>query len=281
MSMVVQTRSSTADVMPITNETLQEDIHQMSQDIGRRIDAMENGLAEKIKNAVRDLIADVKAELDAKLLALENRVAALEDRPATQAPDDRSKNLVIYEMAESDNENVVDKVNELIAVQLSLPEVQVAEAERKQKPVGKDAGVIVVKCGDMDSKHRIMEAKSRLNGLDHYKHIRIYQDKPRWQRQHEANVRLLVRSIGSHKLFVRGDRVCEKGDQQAGFVNVNHARGQGEGQGRGRGAGRGAGRGNGRGNGRGVGRDAGRGAAHGNRRGNGEGNARGGRGEGH
>ena len=269
MSMVVQTRSSTADVMPITNETLQEDIHQMSQDIGRRIDAMENGLAEKIKNAVRDLIADVKAELDAKLLALENRVAALEDRPATQAPDDRSKNLVIYEMAESDNENVVDKVNELIAVQLSLPEVQVPEAERKQKPVGKDAGVIVVKCGDMDSKHRIMEAKSRLNGLDHYKHIRIYQDKPRWQRQHEANVRLLVRSIGSHKLFVRGDRVCEKGDQQAGFVNVNHARGQGEGQGRGRGAGRG------------VGRDAGRGAAHGNRRGNGEGNARGGRGEGH
>ena len=182
------------------------------------------------------------------------RVAALEDRPATQAPDDRSKNLVIYEMAESDNENVVDKVNELIAVQLSLPEVQVAETKRKQKPVGKDAGVIVVKCGDIDSKHRIMEAMSRLNGLDHYnfyKHIRIYQDKPRWQRQHEANVRLLVRSIGSHKLFVRGDRVCEKGDQQAGCVNVNRARGQGEGQGRGRGAGRGAGRGNGRGNARG------------------------------
>ena len=66
MSMVVQTRSSTADVMPITNETLHEDIHQMSQDIGRRIDAMKNGLAEKIKNVVRDLIADVKAELDAK-----------------------------------------------------------------------------------------------------------------------------------------------------------------------------------------------------------------------
>ena len=169
--MVVQTRSSTADVMSITNETLQEDIHQMSQDIGRRIDAMENGLAEKIKNVVRDLIADVNAELDAKLLALENRVAALEDRPATPAPDDRSKNLVIYEMAESDNENVVDKVNELFAIQLSLPDVKVADAERKRKPVGKDAGVIVVKCEDVDSKQKIMEAKSRLNGLDHYKHI--------------------------------------------------------------------------------------------------------------
>ena len=152
MPMVVQTRSSTADVMPITNETLQEDIHQMSPDIGRRIDAMENGLSEKIKNVVRDLIADVKAELDAKLLALENRVAALEDRPATPAPDDRSKNLVIYEMAESDNENVVDKVNELFAIQLSLPDVKVADAERKLKPVGKDAGVIVVKCEDVDGK---------------------------------------------------------------------------------------------------------------------------------
>ena len=59
-----------------------------------------------------------------------------------------------------------------------------------------------------------LEAKSRLNRLDHYKHICVYQDKIRWQRQYEVYVRLLVRSLGLHKLCVRGYRVCKKDNQQ-------------------------------------------------------------------
>ena len=175
---------------------------------------MENSLADKIRIAVNDIITDVRAELDAKLAALEARVMALEDRPAAPAQDDRSLNFVIYDMAESENENIEEKVNNLVSTQLSLPEVKVEAAQRKHKPEGRDAGIILVKCSDISGKRKIMEAKSKLNTFEHFKHIRIFHEKPRWQRQHEANVRLLVKSLGTNKLFVRGNRVCARGDQR-------------------------------------------------------------------
>ena len=49
---------------------------------------------------------------------------------------------------------------------------------------------------------------------EHFRHIRIYPDEPQWQRQYEANVRLLVKSLGAHKLFIRGNRVCERENHQ-------------------------------------------------------------------
>ena len=76
--MGVQAIASASDVMTITNETLQQDIKQMSREIGRCIDAMDDGQAEKVKTAVNELIADVRAELDAKLLVLDARVMTLE-----------------------------------------------------------------------------------------------------------------------------------------------------------------------------------------------------------
>ena len=150
-----------------------------------------------------------------------------------------------------------------MATQLSLPEVKVEAAQRKHKPEGRDAGIILVKCSDISDERKIMEAKSKLNTFEHFKHIRIFHDKPRWQRQHEANVRLLVKSLGTNKLFVRGNRVCAIGDQREAWDNPNRPQADGDGQGgnRDRGAGRGAPRGNRRGAGRGNnrGRNGGRG----------------------
>ena len=34
-----------------------------------------------------------------------------------------------------------------------------------------------------------MEAKSKLRDTEHFSHISIVHDKPKWQRQHEANLR--------------------------------------------------------------------------------------------
>ena len=64
-------RASVSDVMAITNEILQQDIRQMSLDMRRRFDDMENSLADKIRIVVNEIITDDRAELDAKLAALE------------------------------------------------------------------------------------------------------------------------------------------------------------------------------------------------------------------
>ena len=143
----------------------------MSLDMRRRFDDVENSLADKIRIAVNEIITDVRAELDAKLAALEARMMALEDRPAAPAQDDRSLNFVIFDMAESENENIEEKVNSLVSTQLLLPEVKVESAQRKQKPEGRDAGIILVECSDIIDKRKIMEAKSNLNTFKHFKHI--------------------------------------------------------------------------------------------------------------
>ena len=164
---------------------------------------------------------------------------------------------------ESENENIEEKVNNLVATQLSLPEVKVEAAQRKHKPEGRDVGIILVKCSDISDKRKIKEAKSKLNTFEHFKHIRIFHDKPRWQWQNEANVRLLVKSLGTHKLFVRENRVCARGDQREAWDNPNRPQADGDGQcsNRDGGVGRGAPRGNRRGAGRGNnrGRNGGRG----------------------
>ena len=61
---------------------------------------------------------------------------------------------------------------------------------------GRDNGVIVAKCSSIEAKSAIMEAKSLLRDSEHYSHIRIYPDKPKWQRFHESNMRMLVKTLG-------------------------------------------------------------------------------------
>ena len=72
-----------------------------------------------------------------------------------------------------------------------------------------------------------------------------------------------MKSLGTNKLFVRGNRVCARGDQRKAWDNPNRPQADGDGQGgnKDRSAGRGAPRGNRRGAGRGnnCGRNGGRG----------------------
>ncbi len=194
--------------MSVTNETIQKDIQQLSRDLGARLTTLEDGIAQKIREVVTELITTVKAELEEKMEALADRVRTLEQRPAAPPHDDRSLNVVIYGMAESEEENVTVKVNDLLSNQLQLEDVRVTEAVRKEKFEGRDAGVIIAKWEHVEAKRKVMQAKSRLNTTEHFGHIRIDHDKPRWQRQHETNMRLLVRSIGANKLYVRGNRIC-------------------------------------------------------------------------
>ena len=87
---------------------------------------------------------------------------------------------MIYGLEESDEEHVTDKVNNLVAAQLKLPEVKVADAERKQIFHRGRNGVIVARCVNNDQKDKVMKAKLLLN-IGNYRHIFIAHDKPKWQ----------------------------------------------------------------------------------------------------
>ena len=85
-----------------------------------------------------------------------------------------------------------------------------------------------------------MEAKSKPRDSAHFNHICVFHDKPKWQRQHEANLRLVVKTFGTNKLYVRGSRVCFTDERENDWHNQN-GRDQARGRGRNRVCGRGAG----------------------------------------
>ena len=118
--------------------------------------------------------------------------------------------------------------------------MKVTSADRKPAYNGRDNDVIVAKCSSIEDRSTIMEAKSLLRDAEHYLHIRIYPDKPKWQRVHEANMRVLVKTLGNDKVTLRGYRVLVCDIQQ------QPPRRQGQGQPANRGQGRFNNRGQGR-----------------------------------
>ena len=80
-------------------------------------------------------------------------------------------------------------------------------------------------CENLDDKKKIIEAKSLLRNSPHHSHVSIFHDKPKWQRQHEANIRLVVKTLGTNKLFVKGSRVCVSNDEQQWHHNTRPQRG--------------------------------------------------------
>ena len=222
-------------------DDIRQEIRQMSTDLKTRIDGIHDGIADKIKEIMGDLITTVKEEMSTRFTALENRITALESKSRIN---DRDNNIVIYglaEEAEGVEENVVQRVNSLLVNELRLVDVQVVDGDRKPKH-DRDCGVIVAKCGNTEHKQKIMEAKSKLRQSEHFSHIHITHDKPRWQRQHESNVRMVVKTLGTDKLYLKGSRVCLKDAQRNDWRDGNgrgQVQGQVQGQVRGRGRGRG------------------------------------------
>ena len=235
-----------------TIDDLKEDIKRMNDNISDRLTKIENNITEQVKKLVLEHLETVRTELKGMILALGERVKTLENNPVSQqSVDDRSCNFVIYGMEESADENVSEKVNNLISAQLKLRDARVIEATRKNKYNGNTCGVIVAKCSDTGVKSKIMEAKSLLRNSEHHGHISISHDKPKWLRQHEANMRLIVKTLGTNRLHIRGNRVCTSDDQQTWNNPGNRGQGNrgrgeprgGRGQGRGRGVARGQPRG--------------------------------------
>ena len=209
---MVQTRSC---ITMAILEDLRAELRVMYTELTTKMESMERKIAERIKEVVKEQMTSLKAEITERLDAMEDRIAALEARlaPNTTA-DDKSCNFVVYGLTENDEENVVEKVNNLILGQLKIENVRVTEAVRKET-YNNGCGVIVAKCASAEDTKQVMAAKSKLRDAEHYNHVNIAHDKLKWQRQHESNMRLIVKTLGTNRLFVRGSRVCTSNDPLA------------------------------------------------------------------
>lgn len=81
---------------------------------------------------VAEEIVNIREQLDEELKVLRERICAIEDVQPAAAINDIDLNIVIYQLPESNNENIANKVDGLQEEGMALRSVTVERAERKQ-----------------------------------------------------------------------------------------------------------------------------------------------------
>lgn len=232
------------------SDKMQTEITQQSDNIIEVKKDIEG--VQKEQSDFRTLIADVQTTVRNAESAIEDSNKSHSDKidALSEKCGEESLKIVLKNVPENENENVTEKVNNIIHEGVNLQEVTVTHAERKAAFRDGYPGVIVAKCTSGQHKQLIMKNKSALKNKDQYKDIHIDSHKSYDQRKLESNLRTIVNAIGTDKLSMRGNNIRSTQHHNGNGANNNATwptLGRGGNSGRGRGGGRGRGRGNGRG----------------------------------
>ena len=89
---------------------------------------------------------------------------------------DRAKNIENRYLPVSENERVVNKVNDMLRDGLKIRDVTVATAVRKGSGRENRPGVVIATCKSVDDKKKIMSNKRALKDSRHYEKVYLDHD---------------------------------------------------------------------------------------------------------
>jgi hypothetical protein len=130
---------------------------------------------------------------------------------------DISMNIVLRNVHETQSENVLQKVNDILSHGLKVS-VRATKAERKGTPTREVDRVIVATMANQEDKSVVLKNKKVLKNADRFKKVFICSDQSKEERRQANNLRQIVNSLkngNADKLQVRGTSV---------FVNRNSGR---------------------------------------------------------
>ena len=174
---------------------------------------------DKFKNVKSDIKRDQKRELAiSNNEEIENVKRQIEQVQGTisdvlnqasgpRSSDDLALNIAIRNLAESDNENIMNKVDALIKDGLRLRNISCEKAVRKTARGDNRNGVIIATCESADDKKEIMRNKSKLKERRQYEAVYIEHDRTLSESNQISNLRKLVTAVGGDRLRVQGSRV--------------------------------------------------------------------------
>ena len=119
---------------------------------------------------------------------------------------DRKRRIVIRNLKERENENIKDRVNNIIDY-LKVREVSVEAAEKKPNNYNSKPGVVLATFYCNEDKEKVMKAKKNLRSSTRYRDVYIENDLPAHQRKLKNNLRTIVNTLGRETLKLRGSRV--------------------------------------------------------------------------
>lgn len=173
-------------------------VKQVTKDLSKQI-------KDSVEKAVKDKVGALKKEVMKEIDDLKENVQAA--KPNEQ---DRRLNFVLYNYQESENENIVNKVNSMIKEGLKLT-IEVKSCYRiPSRGFNKSPGVIIATCKNTQDKEAIMKAKTTLRESRNYRDVKISHDYSIEARQMSSNMRIIMQELGEDKFELRGSRLLRK-----------------------------------------------------------------------
>lgn len=182
-------------------------------------------LKETTLTTMKEELGDELDTLADRLKSLETKVGEYRQDTSTQSSQEEYKrNIVIRNLCERENENVLQRVNNVVLDGLQLKNITIESATRKDNKNNYKPGLIIATCKTVKDKENIMNKKRELKNSRRYENVFIEHDLPSGQRKLNSNLRTIVNTIGQNKLLFKGSRIlpAENGhrtDERSNDVN--------------------------------------------------------------
>ena len=203
-------------------QEIRSDLSKFKTKVDDRLSHLELEISEKLKKTVAEAVDEaVKSQMDTIKQHVDKEVERLDrkmERIANSmaSVNDFSKNFIVKSLPTTENEDLGAKVDQLLRDGLGLHKVQIDSVERKAAFLENVPGVVVVTCQSREERDKVLKEKKKLKEHRQFSHVYVQSDKPKKERRYEANLRLLVKTLGEGTLEVHGDRLCKKQSQQHG-----------------------------------------------------------------
>ena len=202
------------------DKKIDDKVKVIKSNIDKEIQKMKS-TSDKITKSVtkveETLLPTFKEDLGDELDELNRRMKNLEEKvnssrrtdENSEAADNHKRSIIIKHLDARENENVKDRVNSLIYNGLQLDKIEVETAVRKPTKSDNNPGIIVAVCKSIKDKECIMKRKRDLKRSRRYGKVYIEHHMPAEQRRLNSNLRTIVNTIGSDRLWLKGSRVLQ------------------------------------------------------------------------
>ena len=171
-------------------------------------------IVKSIKKVDETALSTLKEELGDEMDELNRRMKNLEEKVGSNRKEDEGcsqsdklkRGIIVKQLEEMENENINDRVNSLIYNGLKLDNIKVESATRKPTKSDTKPDIIGAVCKSMKDKESIMQRKRDLKRSRRYENLYIEHHTLPDQRRLNNNLRTIVNTIGSDRLWLKGSR---------------------------------------------------------------------------
>jgi hypothetical protein len=195
-------------VSQLLDKRVNNELSKIKRDVNNTVDSKFESVKQSIKNELTTDLAVLRDQI-------ESMQSATSTVPEVRETHDRSLNIVIRNMAESNCERTAERVNGLLRDGLKLSHVSVSKADRKKSYNDAKPGVIIATLKSKKDKQAIMSAKPQLRHSTRYTKVFIHHDQSPAERKASLNFATILGALNSDSLSMRGSRVVARKNEHS------------------------------------------------------------------